>query len=352
MSVTLTAFDLRKLLPELKQLENARLDHIFQDESRIVLSFYVRGKGKTYLHLHLPSLLYLSPTKKIQSLPSGFVEVLRKYLKNNTLTSVSQYGFERILLLTFPSGQLVVELFDKGNLVLLRKDNTIIAARHYKKFRERTIRGGIPYLFPSQAEDPEKIPLTKLRDGINSQKQAVVKTLATWLSLGGKYAEEVCKRAQIEKSKKELAPEEAQQVHHALRSLFAEPLLPAIYEATFAPIPLNDQQPRMLFPTFSALLEHQLQQDQPPKKNVNPQLIRIQRIIEKQKEALSTTQKKYEIYNLMGSKLYEHYAAVDTLLTKVRNLKNNKGWTAVQDSLEGEKVAVNTKKGTLTVDLP
>lgn len=64
-------------------------------------------------------------------LPSAFVMKLRKHLRGRRLTRIVQMGGDRVLDLTFGSGELeahlIVELYDRGNVVLTDKDYTILS---------------------------------------------------------------------------------------------------------------------------------------------------------------------------------------------------------------------------------
>ncbi|CAB4063904.1 Nuclear export mediator factor NEMF,Nuclear export mediator factor Nemf [Lepeophtheirus salmonis] len=62
--------------------------------------------------------------------PSGFSMKLRKHINNKRLESIRQMGNDRVVELTFGSGdalyRLILELYDKGNLILTDKDYLIM----------------------------------------------------------------------------------------------------------------------------------------------------------------------------------------------------------------------------------
>lgn len=62
--------------------------------------------------------------------PSGFTMKLRKHLKNKRLESLKQLGTDRIIDFTFGVGEatyhLILELYDRGNLVLCDHEMTIL----------------------------------------------------------------------------------------------------------------------------------------------------------------------------------------------------------------------------------
>lgn len=62
--------------------------------------------------------------------PSGFTMKLRKHLKNKRLESLQQMGTDRIIDFKFGMGDatyhLILELYDKGNLILCDHEMTIL----------------------------------------------------------------------------------------------------------------------------------------------------------------------------------------------------------------------------------
>ena len=99
--------------------------------------------NKTYLiKLHKPdfkTVLLLESASRVHTTeyqwpknpaPSGFSMKLRKHLKNKRLESIKQLGVDRVVQLTFGSGlaqhHLIVELYDRGNIILTDADYTIL----------------------------------------------------------------------------------------------------------------------------------------------------------------------------------------------------------------------------------
>lgn len=62
--------------------------------------------------------------------PSGFSMKLRKHLKNKRLERIHQLGVDRIVLFQFGTGEaayyIIIELYDKGNIVLTDHEFTIL----------------------------------------------------------------------------------------------------------------------------------------------------------------------------------------------------------------------------------
>lgn len=331
MKAELTSLDIYWLREELKTLENSRLDKLFISQNHFVISFYVFGKGKKFLHLILPSTIYLSEQKSISGEDTGLSKILRKYLINKKLKSIDQHEFERILILDFDDVKVIIELFDKGNFLLLKKDNTIISGKFFKKFRERTIRGGIIYEFPKNKINPLNIEEREFENEIQKIDEGIVKILAKKFSLGGEYSEDICKKAGIDKNSKSLSKKQINELFKVMKDFFNN-----------SPIGKNQ--------TLSSTIE-KVVKTEPPDKKENKNIKKIEVIIKKQKELLESSIKGYEENNLKGSKIYEHFQEIDLLLKKANELKKKEGWESLKEKLESKKVKIDKNTGKITVDL-
>ncbi len=151
----------------------------------------------------VPDYIYLTDYKeKSPEKPSGFCMVLRKNLEQSRLRSIKQLGSERIIELLFEKKEkhkLFIELFSPGNIVLCKEEDTIISALETKKWKDRTIRGGIAYVFPKREINFFDLKKKELKELLKStEKDSLVTCLAIDLGLGGVYAEESCLLAKIE----------------------------------------------------------------------------------------------------------------------------------------------------------
>lgn len=63
-------------------------------------------------------------------MPSGFTMKFRKYLRSKRLEDIKQIGVERVVILTFGSGEatnhVILEMYSSGNIILTDKDFNII----------------------------------------------------------------------------------------------------------------------------------------------------------------------------------------------------------------------------------
>ena len=83
--------------------------------------------------------------------PPSFPMLLRKYLKGGIVRSVRQHGFDRIVEIKVERDQeytLVVELFSKGNIILLNQEGEIIPPLKRKTWSDRRIASHEKYAYP------------------------------------------------------------------------------------------------------------------------------------------------------------------------------------------------------------
>ena len=161
------AFDgitLNKIVNELQVLIGGKVNYIYEpDSNNIVMGIY---NGATYaLNIDTSASNYrINLTSKLKKNPfvaPNFCMLLRKYLINSRITSISMNGLERICYIEFECFNemndkvhrtLVIELMGKySNVVLLNDSNTIIDA--LKKFDgngvSRDIMPARKYIIPS-----------------------------------------------------------------------------------------------------------------------------------------------------------------------------------------------------------
>ncbi|EGR31934.1 hypothetical protein IMG5_099620 [Ichthyophthirius multifiliis] len=84
-------------------------------------------------------------------MPSGFTMKFRKYIRSKRLEDIKQIGVERVVVLTFGSGEMtnhiILELYSSGNIILTDKDYQIILLIRQHQFNE-TIKTAIGEKYP------------------------------------------------------------------------------------------------------------------------------------------------------------------------------------------------------------
>ena len=198
---TMTNVDIYAISHELNDfLEGARVDKSFQpNKETVVMRFHKAGFGRVDLVMEAGKRIHKSqyplpnPTK-----PPFFPMLLRKRLKGANLISIKQYNFDRIVEITLKKDQIytiVVELFSKGNIILLDEDKNIIMPLKRKSWSNRDISAKKEYIYPPEnGINPITIGFDELNILFTNSKDDVIRTLAK-SGLGSLYAEEIILRA-------------------------------------------------------------------------------------------------------------------------------------------------------------
>ncbi len=207
MKKAVTSVDIHYLVEELSTaLLNARVDDVFESGERTLVFTYFKSREGKRDFVVAPFFLCISKFKRSKPKhPSSFVMQLRKNLKGCFVRGLRQHDFDRIVEIDFEGKEekytLVLEVFSKGNIVLLNEDRTIRGLFEWQKWRDRKLGVKQKYEYPPSVVNPLTLTDDGLADIFTSSERDVVRTLAVECGLGGLYAEEVCARSGVDKEK-------------------------------------------------------------------------------------------------------------------------------------------------------
>ena len=182
-------------------LTGARVDKSFQPSKDIVvMRFHVAGMGRVDLVM----------------------------VKGAHVVSVTQHNFDRIVEIKVKKDKyytIIVELFDKGNIILLDEDNNIISPLKRKQFSGRDISSKKEYVFPKERGiNPISITEERFKEILIENDSNIIKTLAI-SGFGSLYAEEIIERAnkhiKIDKntSNNDLTDEQISALYESIKDL-------------------------------------------------------------------------------------------------------------------------------------
>ena len=212
-------------------LTGARVDKSFHPTKDIVVMiFHVAGTGRVDLVMQCGSRIHTSkyPLENPTN-PPTFPMLLRKRVKGAHVVSVSQHNFDRVVEIKVKKDKyytIVVELFDKGNIILLDEDNNIILPLKRKHWSTRDISSKKEYVFPEdRGINPINVSEEEFKEIFIEKDSDVVRTLAV-NGFGSLYAEEIIERAnentEIDKNNlnKDLTQEQYTALYNSLKELF------------------------------------------------------------------------------------------------------------------------------------
>jgi len=353
MKDALTSFDVMALVAELQDVVGGFVDKVYHAGEEVILRMNLPGRGRAELYFRAGKWLCLHEVPAKPESPTPFAAILRKSLDNARVIKVEQHGFDRVVTLTLDrSGEarLVFELFGKGNVVLLR-EGTTVAALHSLSFKSRQVRPGTAYDFPPTGTNPLDLDREAFHSAIRGGTGPIVKVLAGPLNLGGTYAEELCLRGGLDKSRatKELTAAELDALYTALNNVTAaveQDRQPAVIvenaraiDATPIDLLQHAAKEHRRFATFTEALSLYLRETPEPEV-VEPTTAKLQRRIEQQEETLRSLRAEEARLEALAVFLYGHFQVLSDLLLAVRE---NRPFDQVQIR------SVDRARGTVTI---
>ncbi len=225
---TMSNVDINAICYELNEiLEGARVDKSFQPtKDTVIMRFHVRGTGRVDVvfqaGVRIHTTRYPLDNPKI---PPSFPMVLRKHLKGANIISIKQHNFDRVVEIKIKKEKtytLVIELFSKGNIILLDEEGNIIIPLKRKQWSDRDISSKKEYKYPpKRGINPLELQKEELIQLFNDSDTDLIRTLAR-SGLGGIYSEEIVLRSGIDKKtiSSNLGDEEINKIYETILDIF------------------------------------------------------------------------------------------------------------------------------------
>jgi len=259
--------DILAILKELKILENATIDNLYQQDK--LISLKVRTQKGTKLLLIEPSVRIHFTETIINWQATNFILMIRRHLNDKRILEVKQYMFDRIIEILLSEGyRIIAEIIPRGNFIVTKNSKVLFALEHVH-MRDRAIYPGATFKYPPRSpENPRNLSIEQFKQILLAGKNILHGLLRT--GIGKKYALEVCYRVGVDCEKKpnEISEEDIVSIYECLIKILEiierENLSPRVYMkenkvVAFAPIELKyfeeNGYEKGLFPTFSAALD-------------------------------------------------------------------------------------------------
>ncbi|NPV63155.1 MAG: fibronectin-binding domain-containing protein [Methanotrichaceae archaeon] len=319
-----------------------------QSSDRIWLNVQSPAEGRLDLLLEAGKRVHVTcGSRPASKTPPQFPTMLRSRLSGGRIADVSQCDLDRVLEIAVErSGEvnyLIVELFPKGSMVLLDSSRKILTMLRKMVFRGRKMAAGEVYLYHPGQLDPRTIRAEELSSILSSSGQDLVRTLVRSLNMGGIYGEEVCLRAEVDKSRlaATLDADEVGRVLRALHEVFAEQTMdPHIVVRDGVPL---DVLPRPLkvygglerrsFPTFSEALDSFFVEEAAEAPKVDP----LERRIKVQEKAIAGFEAQEKELTALGELIYQSYGQIEQVLRVMEDARSkgfsyNQIWEKIRSS--------------------
>lgn len=271
--------------------------------------------------------------------PSGYSMFLRKYISGGRVLDIRQYGLQRIFIMTIGKSEkeynLVFELFDEGNAVLCDAGFTIINPLKRQHFRDREVVSGAQYVFPAAAGMDSAVDVeTALRES----ERDLVRTLASVFMLGGKYAEEVCRIAGLDKNMN-AAEADPKKVFEAVSELLSRKTAASVTGSGCWPFPILGEIPASSYPSYNeALSAYYALPVSTPGPAAKPKLTKSEIIRLRQEEAIKKFEKKIDEAQGKVDALYGNYGEVAEIIETLGEASTKISWQEIEQTLRNSNL--------------
>ncbi|MFX1324601.1 MAG: ribosome rescue protein RqcH [Promethearchaeota archaeon] len=346
-------FDVYAIVKELDMiLINSSISNIYEVQDLLILKINT-NVGKRNLIIKKDSRINLTDYDyPIPEFPNQYLRTLRKFLKNRKILGISQYKFDRIIIIELSniegdSWKFVIELFNKGNFILLDQNNIVLIAKKYKRFRDRSILAKREYIFPkSQEKDFFTLKNDDFKLLIQDSDEEIVRDISRKLKLSGLYSEEICYRAAVNKKTlgKNLSEEEINNLYDAMKKLRNQLLFSSINahivldqqnnEVAVIPFELEilAEYKKKIFSTFNEAVDDfysKIDYDSiktPKDQKINEQIKSQEKILENQLNYLEELKLKKQKQYKIGDFLYANINKFENLKAVILDARD-KGYT-------------------------
>ena len=344
-----------------EMLKDARVQKAYQPtKDTVLIRFHVPSKGRVDVvfqaGLRVHSTQYPPQNPKI---PPNFPMLLRKYIKGGSVTGVNQHNFDRIMRIDIQKEHkfsLVIELFAKGNIILLDEDDQIILPLKRKLWQDRKITSKEEYKYPPERGiNPLEIEKNELNELFQNSDRDIIRTLAS-NGLGGLYAEEIALRSGVDKKKNaaDVTEEEIDLIYCAMTEIFK-------------PLKTYDFHPQIISGEKEDVLPLDLQMysDYPKEKYktyneaadefyssiVGEDIVQVhdevwsgevgkfEKRLKIQLETLDKFNKTIKDTKIKGEAIYSNYQNIQNIIDTIKHARKTHSWLEIIDIIKKAKKA-------------
>uniref|UniRef100_A0A1I8BSF8 NFACT-R_1 domain-containing protein n=1 Tax=Meloidogyne hapla TaxID=6305 RepID=A0A1I8BSF8_MELHA len=153
MKTKFATIDLCAVLHDLNNLKGMRLSNVYDINSKTYLLKLQRPNEKAFILFESGIRIHVTNCEWPKAvIPSGFSMKFRKHIRSKRLTNVSQVGIDRIVDLKFGeeerSCHVIVELYDRGNVVLTDHEYTILNILRPRTDHDTDVRFSVRERYP------------------------------------------------------------------------------------------------------------------------------------------------------------------------------------------------------------
>jgi predicted ribosome quality control (RQC) complex YloA/Tae2 family protein len=203
----LTSLELGVVVGELKpRLANSYLKKFYDIGSDAFRMSFHGPSGNVEVYCKI--LLTLNETRFKEEVGEAtkFAMAIRKRIEDSRIFDVYQHGSDRIVIFEFGTKEgrykLIIEMFGKGNLILVNEAGKIELCSKSIYFRNRSVKPGFDYILPKsdsfELSKLKKENVEKLMDTVSGSQNKMITEISKFINIGPIYLDDVIRGAGLD----------------------------------------------------------------------------------------------------------------------------------------------------------
>jgi predicted ribosome quality control (RQC) complex YloA/Tae2 family protein len=164
-----------------------------------------KGSKETDVYIRLNKTVNETTFKEQATAPTQFAQNVRKALAGMRVKGIQQHAFDRILAIDLEGREkkkLIIELFGKGNLLIVKYDNLTELAYRNVSFKDRSARKNMLYGFPKSESigpgEADADTINRIVDDIDALPDRLIAALARRIGIGPLYLEDIIAKSGLD----------------------------------------------------------------------------------------------------------------------------------------------------------
>ncbi len=334
------------LVQEWQDCIGSRISKVVVTDTLVIFELYKSGGKKFQLNIMLPIAWMGDFSYQAPLTPPSFAAQLRKIIEGARVEEIRLVKGERMIALKCNEFEIVIQLFSKGNVFVL-KEGIIQASLRQGSVGGCAVRTGDTFVI-EEKQDPLDCKLPRVKTGLKE-------TLAK-IGLGKTYAQEVLLRSGDRVTK----------VKAEIKKLFAQKAKACVVRSEnkiidITPFPLQHyaQYECDSFDSFNAALHSVMQRSseliaqERVAQAFDAKVQRLTSAISAQELHLAEQKVEAQKNQELGELMYENYNTVKEVLDVLQQARKKYSWDEIKSRLKNHPIIkeVDEKKGKIVVEL-
>lgn len=367
----LTSLELGMVIAELKpKLIGGYLKKFYDLGNDSFRFSFHNASGNIIVYCNLMSTFNETSFSEEAGAATNFAIAMRRRIEDSKVIGISQYGSDRIAIIELQGKgtvyRVVMEMFGKGNLILLNADGKIELCYKNASYKDREIKPKRDYIFPkSEAVPLEKVTdeaIVEMLDKVVGTKGKIIAELSKYLNIGPIYLEDLIVSAGLDPRAK-LDPKDIGRLSESITNMLQkvgapDPVL--YYEGDsvvdYAVFPLGKYVGARSEKcgSLSEMLDRANISERGKSTEAGPQrreFVEIDSSITKQRHLVDEFNRNSVVYADSGKKIFERMNEINALVARIREMKKPDLQRLKEEFPDLNVTEINMKDKKVTIEI-